>query len=82
MEAEIKELQRQKRSADLSMEQKIELSRKIKRLEADVDDTKLSKFERRKQLRKEVSDKLDEFAEQLNQKPSIVPLITVKWTVA
>jgi ERCC4-related helicase len=82
MEAEIKELQRQKRSADLSMEQKIELSRKIKRLEADVDDTKLSKFERRKQLRKEVSDKLDEFAEQLNQHPSIVPLMTVRWTVA
>lgn len=47
MEAEIKELQRQKRSPDLSMEQKLELSRKIKKLQGDVDDTKLSKFERR-----------------------------------
>lgn len=82
MEAEIKELQRQKRSPDLSMEQKIDLSRKIKKLQADVDDTKLSKFERRKQVRKEVSDKLDEFAEQLNQQPTIVPLMTVRWTVA
>ncbi len=82
MEAEIKELQRQKRSPGLSMEQKLELSRKIKKLQGDVDDTKLSKFERRKQVRKEVSDKLDEFAEQLNQQPTIVPLMTVRWTVA
>lgn len=82
MEAEIKELQRAKRSPDLSMEQKIELSRKIKKLQADVDDTKLSKFERRKQVRLEVSEKLDAFAEQLNQQPTIAPLMTLRWVVA
>jgi hypothetical protein len=64
------------------MEQKIELSRKIKKLQADVDDTKLSKFERRKQIRMEVSEKLDAFAEQLNQQPTIAPLMTLRWTVA
>ena len=81
MEAEIKDLQRQKRSPDLSMEAKVDLSRKIKRLQGDVDDTKLSKFERRRQVRKEVSDKLDEFAEQLNQIPKMKPLFTIRWAV-
>lgn len=81
MEAEIKDLQRQKRSPDLSMEAKVDLSRKVKRLQGDVDDTKLSKFERRRQVRKEVSDKLDAFADQLNQTPEIKPLLTVRWSV-
>jgi superfamily II DNA or RNA helicase len=81
METEIKELQRQKRSPDLTMEAKVDLSRKIKKLQSDADDTKLSKFERRRQVRKEVSDKLDAFAEQLNQQPTIKALMTLRWSV-
>ena len=81
MEADIKDLQRQKRSPDLSMESKVDLSRKIKKLQGDADDIKLSKFERRRQVRKEVSDKLDAFAEQLNKTPKMTPLLTLRWTV-
>ena len=81
LETEVKELQRQKRSPDLSMEDKVALSRKVKRMEGDVDDLKLSKFERRKKVRRDVSDKLDEFAESLNKHPTMTPLMTIRWTV-
>ena len=63
------------------MEDKVALSRKVKRMEGDVDDLKLSKFERRKKVRRDVSDKLDEFAESLNKLPTITPLMTLRWTV-
>lgn len=81
MDAEIKELQKQRRSPDLSMEDKVNLGRKIKKIEGDSDDLKLSKFERRKQVRKEVSEKLDAVAEQLNQQPSLSTLMTLRWSV-
>ena len=81
LETEVKELQRQKRSPDLSMEDKVALSRKVKRMEGDVDDLKLSKFERRKKVRRDVSDKLDEFAESLNKHPTMTPLMTIRWKV-
>ena len=51
-------------------------------MDGEVDDLKLSKFERRKQVRKQVSDKLDEFAEQLNQQPRLETLFTIGWSVA
>jgi len=82
MEVEIKEVQRQRRDPKMSMEEKIGLGRKIKKMEGEVDDLKLSKFERRKQVRKQVSDKLDEFAEQLNQQPRLETLFTIRWSVA
>jgi ERCC4-related helicase len=81
LEVEVKEMQRQKRSPDLTMEDKVALSRKIKRLEGDVDDLKLSKFERRKKVRRDAVEKLDEFAESLNKKPTLTLLMTLRWTV-
>ncbi len=82
MESQIKELQKERRSPDLSMEDKLSLSRKIKNMEADLDDMKLSKFEQRKKIRREVSDKLDEFADSLNLQPTIEPMFTLRWSVA
>lgn len=82
MEEEIKELQRERRDPKLSMQDKLNLGRKIKRLEGEVDDHKLSKFERRKQIRREVSDKLDDFADLLNQQPHLEELFTIRWRVA
>lgn len=81
-ESELKDLRKQKRSPDLSMDEKIDLSRKIKKMENDLDDLKLSKFERRKKVRNEVSDKLDEFADLLNKQPQIVNLFTLRWRIA
>lgn len=82
LEVEVKDFQRQRRDPKLSMEDKLSMGRKIKKLEGEVDDLKLSKFERRKAIRKQVSDKLDEFAEMLNQQPSLEMLFTLRWKVA
>lgn len=82
LEAELRELQKEKRSPDLSMEEKLSLSRRVKKMENDLDDLKLSKFERRRQVRNEVNDKLDEFADLLNKKPRLEHLFTLRWSVA
>lgn len=82
MESEIKMLQKERRSPDLSMEDKLSLSRKIKNMEADLDDMKLSKFEQRKKIRREVSDKLDEFADSLNLQPRQELMFTLRWSIA
>jgi hypothetical protein len=81
LEVEVKDFQRQRRDPKLSMEDKVSTGRKIKKLEGEVDDLKLSKFERRKAIRKQVSDKLDEFADMLNQQPSLEMLFTIRWKV-
>jgi ERCC4-related helicase len=81
LEAELRELQKEKRSPDLSMEEKLSLSRRVKKMENDLDDLKLSKFERRRQVRNEVNDKLDEFADLLNKKPRLEHLFTLRWSV-
>ena len=81
MELEIKDLQKQKRAPDLSMEAKLALSRQVKRIEGDLDDLKLSKFERRRQVRRDVADKLDRFADSLNHAPQFTPLFTIRWSV-
>jgi ERCC4-related helicase len=81
LEDEIKELRKQSRAAGLTMEDKLGLKRKIKRLEGDVDEIKLTKFTKRKEARQKVEDMLDNFADQLNQKPTIQALMTVRWSV-
>ena len=81
MEIEIKELQKQKRAPDLSMEEKVALSRSVKRMEGDLDDLKLSKFEQRRKVRREVADRLDAFSDSLNQAAKFTPLFTIRWTV-
>jgi len=82
LDVEVKDLQRQRRDPKLSMEDKLTMGRRIKKLEGEVDDLKLSKFERRKAIRKQVSDKLDEFADLLNQQPKFEMLFTLRWKVA
>lgn len=81
LEAEIKELQRQRRAVDLAMEDKLKLGREIKRLEGDMDDLKPSKFERRRDIQRQVGEMLDELSASLGSKPSLKLLFTVRWTV-
>lgn len=82
LDEEVTLLQRQRRAPELAMEAKLKLSRDIKRLEGDIDDLKLSKFERRRAIRKEATDKLDRISEALQQTPSVQRLFTIRWTVA
>lgn len=82
LDTEVKDLQRQRRSPELSMEEKLRLGREIKKREGEMDDLKLSKFERRRAIRKEVSEKMDRIAESLSSKPKVKHMFTLRWTVA
>lgn len=81
LEEEAKERRKQSRAATLSMEDKLALKRKIKRLEGDIDELKMTKFQKRKEARQKVEDMLDDFAAALNLKPEIKPLFTLRWSV-
>lgn len=81
LEEAAKQLRRDRRSPDLSMEDKLSLGRKIKTVEGEIDDLKFSKHERRKQIRKQVNDMLDEFAASLDRKPELQPLFSIRWFV-
>lgn len=81
IEDEIKELKKQRRSPDLTMDEKLSIGRNVKRREGDRDDLVLSKHERRRDIRKQVEDMLDEVAESLSRKPHIEPIFTIRWSV-
>lgn len=81
IEVEIKELQRRRRTPELAMEDKLKLGREIKRREGDMDELKLTKFERRKAIRKEVTDKLDQAEESLRSTPKVEHLFILRWSV-
>jgi hypothetical protein len=81
LEEEAKELRKQSRSANLRMEDKLALKRKITRLEDDIDERKMTKFQKRREARQKVEDMLDDFAAALNLKPEIKPLFTLRWSV-
>lgn len=82
IEDEIRELKKQRRGLGLTMDEKLNHSRSIKRREGERDDLVLSKHERRRDIRKQVEDMLDEVADSLNRKPDIQPIFTIRWSVA
>lgn len=75
-------MKRKRRSPGLTMKEKLNLGRTIKRREGDRDDLALSKHERRRDIRRQVEDMLDQVAESLNRKPDIRPIFTIRWSVA
>jgi hypothetical protein len=81
LDTEIKGLRKERRSPDLSMEEKLLLSRRVKKLEGDMDDLKLSKHEKRREVRRQVEDMLDEVAASLDRRPVLEPLFTIKWSI-
>lgn len=81
LESLVKEKGREKRNPMLSMEEKVELSREIKKMQAERDKLVLTKHEQVSKIRQDVSDKLDDFAESLNKDPMIEPLFTLRWIV-
>ncbi len=82
IEIEVKDLKKQRRAPELKMDEKLEISRKIKRREGERDDLVLSKHERRRDIRKQVEQMLDDVADSLNRKPGITPIFTIRWSVA
>ena len=82
LEALIKEKNREKRDPMLSMEEKIGVSREVKKLQGDRDKLVLTMHEQVAKVRQDVSDKLDDFMESLSQEPELEPLFTLRWSVA
>lgn len=81
LEAEVKLTQRERRSPEISMEDKLSLGRQIKKVEGEIDDLKFSKHEKRRETRKKFTDMLDDFAESLNRKPELKHLFSIRWSV-
>ena len=82
LEAEIKDAKKALRTAaDLSMKDKLAEKRRIKRLEGERDDKRLMIFQRRKEIRQEVDDMLDEIAESLDSDASLEHLFTIRWGI-
>lgn len=80
LEDEIKAKRKEMRStAGLSVADKIEMQRAIKKLEGQRDDLMLSKFQRKKDIRKEVEDILDSVQASLKLTPGRTPIFTIRW---
>ena len=81
LDAELKDLQRQKLSPSLSMEEKVALMREVKKKNDARDELKMSQFEVKKQIGKEITEKLDAFSDLLAKEPRLEELFTLRWTV-
>lgn len=80
MQREVKERRRAFRAnAGLTVQQKIEEQRSIKRMEALIDEEKYKTYERRKTTRAEVEAILDRLQADLELVPTIEPIFTIRW---
>ena len=76
---EIKGKRKEIRSTALSVSQKVELQRAIKKLEGQRDDRAMAKFERKKAIRREGEDILDSVQTSLALTPVLTPVFTIRW---
>jgi len=82
LEELVKEKNREKRNPMLSMEEKVAVSREVKKIQKQRDDLVLNKHEQVSKVRQDMNDKLDDFAESLDTAPTLKPLFTLRWSVA
>jgi hypothetical protein len=66
----------------ISLDEKIKEERRIKALQAEADELKLTMFQRRRAIRAEVDQKLDAMAEALKVQPTVTPFLTLRWEVS
>lgn len=82
LEDVIKTTRKEMRSTTgLSVADKVEMQRAIKKLEGQRDELMLSKFQRKKDIRKEVEDLLDAIQASLKLRPEQTPLFTIRWEI-
>lgn len=82
LDVEIKELNRSRLSPLLSMEEKVAVMRDIRKKEAERDELKMSQFEAKRKVNKEINERLDDMAALLDQEPRAEPLFTLRWQTA
>lgn len=81
LEDEIKARRRALRSGGLAVAAKIEEQRAIKKLEARRDELMLGKFQRKKDIRQEIEDILDQVQASLKLEPIHTSVFTVRWEI-
>lgn len=81
LEAQITEKKREMRSMSLTVADKIEAQRAIKKLEGRRDDLVADQFARRREIRRQNDDLLDRIQESLRIAPTVEPLFTIRWSV-
>ena len=83
LEAEVKARRRALRLAGgLTVAAKVEEQRAIKKLEGRRDELMLARFERKRALRWEIENILDQVQASLAIAPTIEPVFTIRWEVA
>ena len=82
IEADIRAAKKALRSNNtIGLEDKIKEQRRIKSMQTEADDLKLTTFQRRRAVRTEMDEKLDAIAQALKVTPTVAPLLTLRWTV-
>jgi superfamily II DNA or RNA helicase len=82
LDAEIKAAKKALRAnASLALADKIKEQRRIKAMEGEVDELKMTTFQKRKEVRVEIDARLDAIARALQTKPIITPILNIRWTV-
>jgi len=88
LERELKELDRQIKevrraaTAALTLEQKLSGQKQIKVLELQRNEKRRSLFDAQDAVDKQREDLISQIEAKLSQKNSLLPLFTVRWTVA
>lgn len=88
-ELRVKELDTEARAArkalrgnqSIPLAEKLLEERRIKKLEEERDELKLTTFKTLRDIRKEVDDKLDEVAAKLAITPKVTPVMTIRWEI-
>jgi hypothetical protein len=82
LETEIKAAKKALRSnTAISLADKVREQRRIKNMQEEADELKMTTFKRKKDIRAEIDAKLDAIANALQAIPSITPIVTLRWTV-
>jgi superfamily II DNA or RNA helicase len=82
LESEIKTAKKALRgNSAISLADKVAEQRRIKKMEGEADELKMTTFKRKKDIRTEIDTKLDAIASTLQATPSITPIVTLRWTV-
>lgn len=81
LDDDIAALTKAARSQQLAMDEKLKLKREANKLLETRDDLVFSQHEAKKQVRRDVNDRLDAMEALLRQQPRVEPLFTLRWTV-
>jgi hypothetical protein len=82
LEAEVRAAKKALRmNSAISLTEKVQEQRRIKNLDAEVDELKMATFDRKKAIRAEIDQKLDAIASALQAVQLVSAIFTFRWTI-